>query len=85
MKSFRLLNGQLTVVLIQIDLNGFRWARNVTQFELLKLTLDSLVAPTHINFLLLGLVFRKDTKDVFHHRLSLLLSVLFLGLAFDLL
>ena len=85
MKSLGFLNRELTVVLVQVDLDGFRRAGNVTQFELLKLTLDSLVAPTHINFLLLSLIVSKDAQDVFHHRLSLLFSVLFLGLSFDLL
>ena len=78
MENGRLLDRKLAVVLVEVDLDSSRLARNATQFgNLLDLTLGCLVAPSHVDLLLLSLVLGKDPEDVFHGCLSLLLRVLF--------
>ena len=55
-QSFRLLDTQLTVVLIEVDFNRFGLLGELAQFQLLQLSLHSFVAITHVYLLLFGLV-----------------------------
>jgi hypothetical protein len=50
------LDRKFAVILVQVDLNRLGKLGKFTELQLLELTLDSLVAVTHVNLLLLSLV-----------------------------
>jgi len=71
------LNGELAVVLVEIDLYRLRLPRHIAKLQLLELSLHGFVAVSHVNFLFLGLVVGKQAEDILHDSLCLFLLVLF--------